>query len=472
MEKVEKNENLMDTFYEIMHEDTDIPPVFIKAAGYWILSSTLGVFTPIEQLIPPSNRPNLYFILSSLPGITRRSTLIRAATNVYKTAWVAYFEKAGITDETIIDDVVEKKILERFTIQGMADHIGDTVADNKTKDYTIISDEFGSILKQKKTDTYLSNMLNMLASLYYGEPFRETLSGRQGKQTQRRIPEGVYMTLLASMQNPDEYLSESLLAQGFLRRTMIIYVHPKDLDPTNYKEYLRIHTIDRPKKINELGKKIGNIIHIFANENINMFMDGLTCKKTNENAKKLYKKIIEKENSEKEQLMQSRAEHLLKLAALEAISANYSEIATFKDNVIPINTNHFNRASKFIELADKRIDVILEATTTPIQKTPAQSDKKEFMRILSKFNEENTENGLIGTGKICSVLGKTKMNLKPLLITLVETDEIKAYLRTPIMKKQGLRQRFMFSLFETKIQTEREEYTLQILSSKQLEAWW
>lgn len=464
--------NLMDTFYDIMHEDTDIPPIFIRAAGYWIISSTLGVFTPIEQLTSTSNRPNLYFILSSLPGITRRSTLIRAATNVYKIAWTTYFEKAGITDKTIVDDIVEKKILERFTIQGMADHISETIPDNKTRDYTIISDEFGSILKQKKTDTYLANMLSMLASLYYGEPFRETLSGRQGKQTQRRIPEGIYMTLLASMQNPEEYLSESLLAQGFLRRTMLIYVHPKDLDPNTYKQYLRIHAFDRSKKLDELGEKIGNIIHIFANENINMFMDGETCKKTNEIAEKIYKSIIEKENSEKEQLMQSRSEHLLKLSALEAISANYNKIATFKDNIIPIDNNHFVKASEFIEMADKRIDVVLEATVTPIQKTPAQSDKKEFIRILSKFNDENSDNGIIGAGKMCSLLGKTKDKLKPILLTLMETDELKAYLRTPTIKRKGFRTIITLSLYDRSVNMKTDEYTLKELSSKQVEAWW
>ena len=85
-------------------------------------------------------------------------------------------------------------------------------------------------MKRISTAQYQAGITTFLSKLKYGESWIEVLSRRGGKKGTRYLPPGIFVTMFASMQDPEQYIKEEHLKQGLMRRLMIIYKRPADID--------------------------------------------------------------------------------------------------------------------------------------------------------------------------------------------------------------------------------------------------
>ena len=210
--------NWIDDFLQIVSEHTDAPDVVIKGSAYWLISATLGPFFQVIESKRPL-KPNMFVVFCGPAGLTRKSTVIDYARTVYEIAWQKYYDTLNI------DINVEDKFIEEFTIEGIADYIEEH--SDKIKDYVLISDEFGVWLKRSEGQRYMFGARGMLSKLYYGETYKQVLSKRQGKKSIRKIPRGLYFTMICGMQDPDLYLTEYDVRQGLVRRTFLLISQQK-----------------------------------------------------------------------------------------------------------------------------------------------------------------------------------------------------------------------------------------------------
>ena len=65
--------NVIKAYEEIVEEHTDVPPIYAKAGAYHILSTCIGRFIRFDDW--KLYRPNTWFIVCSIPGRMRRSTI-------------------------------------------------------------------------------------------------------------------------------------------------------------------------------------------------------------------------------------------------------------------------------------------------------------------------------------------------------------------------------------------------------------
>lgn len=219
--------NLIDEYVEIVSGYTDSPREFVEATGYYIVSTLLGRFcrTPYARGMA---KPNVWFLISSMPGLMRRSTVIGWANYVYKRALTRYFNEELGMDKYEAKLKVMYSLIEEGTPEGIADNIQDSGLDT----YNIVSGEFGTIMMKMGSKHYTHGVSTLLSKLYYGEGGVVYLSKRSGKTGARIIPSGLYVCMLTGMQEPNLYITPSMVRQGIVRRIMIIYIVPEQL-----KEY-------------------------------------------------------------------------------------------------------------------------------------------------------------------------------------------------------------------------------------------
>jgi hypothetical protein len=229
--------SLLDDFCRIVLRYHDIPQSMAKAAGYFIISSTLGKHTIISDMPGKYPWPNVYFMVGSEPAITHRSTLHTIVDYVLKRCYVSLNpEPVEGEDERISPaEQYHKHKLESANVEGIADHIRRTAFDY----YLIMSSEYGYTLSQAaKVSSYTFGIASIIAKLYYGESWYQNLSARGGKEGYRYIPEGLFTNMFVSMQNLDIYLTDLLLKQGMLRRCVLVPIETSELDVNNYKPAL------------------------------------------------------------------------------------------------------------------------------------------------------------------------------------------------------------------------------------------
>ena len=227
--------NLIDEFESILKKYTDAPPHFIRGCGYWLISATMGKYIWFYETTHKYPWVNLYVVLSSDPGFTRRSTVISCAKYVYRHAMRDFLEKTGKSAEEATLEV-ERRFCEEFTVEGLADRIAILP---HPKEVVLTSDELGAFLLRAR-GKYLLGSLSILSKLYYAEGYVQALSTRGGKFGERVIPEGVYATMLAGMQKPKLYMDKLSVQQGLLRRLLLICVDAKDLNADNYLSLIHI----------------------------------------------------------------------------------------------------------------------------------------------------------------------------------------------------------------------------------------
>lgn len=115
--------NVLDEYIKIVSDVCDAPELFIKASGYSLISNLLGRYFTCTTM--PHGRPNLWFLMSSIPGRFRRSSVSGYYEHGYVEALREYMkvkeQKLTLTreDEKLIHGT---KIFEG-TPEGIADAI-------------------------------------------------------------------------------------------------------------------------------------------------------------------------------------------------------------------------------------------------------------------------------------------------------------------------------------------------------------
>ena len=417
--------NLIDEYVKILDKYTDIPKVFKKAGGYFIVSTLLGQAFEI----PTSHvrRPNVWFLPSSIPGRMRRSTLLATVKNVLRTAYMEHYTRTNPQKTSTEDDInlYRNSLISDGSYEGVFDKVSEGVRKGITT-YSIMSSEWGNTLKQLDGGkNYRQGVDSFFSSLYYGEEILQDLSTRTGNPP-RYVPPGVYVTMFSCIQEPNLYLSEYLVRQGLLRRIMIGYIKAKTLKMDEWKEPIDSDVINLSEDLQEFTKN--QIVPLMIKYKIgspNLIRVDLTTdvrKSINTVAKKVDKDII-LDDSNYNIFVQTNWEHLTKLTVLEAISSGTifkSETDDYSYNMGLANDVHFGESKKFFDeltryyremMDDLNVRRVLREVDTGLDYVLRKIIQKEF-------------DGASRTYLLNSIAGMTKFKLDGYIGTLIEARKI------------------------------------------------
>lgn len=324
-------------YIQLLKKYTDVPDKFIIAGSYHLLSSLLGRFFETKAIPNPlrpgiGTRPNIWFILSSIPGRTRRSTILGYNKIIYKKVLLVILKDSKVVTDTI---------LEEGTVEGISDQINYVIETNGNTFFDIMNSEIGPMFQRAIGSGYEKGIIGLLSKLFYGEGWKQFLSKRNKTELEsvRRVPEELYVTMLSSMQEPDEYLDDTMIKQGFLRRVMIIYIQTKELSMDNWKPPIDESRIKMTPELENLIKKIINLYLKYKDiydkkGKIQILFQPKIEDKINDFARELDKKLTGRDSQIIDIFQQSFWEHLVKLCMLESISRSdikYTEgIATLE----------------------------------------------------------------------------------------------------------------------------------------------
>ena len=289
--------NIQEEWERRVKEIVDAPEIMIKATGYYLQSSTLGEFFINPSMPIGAQKPNLWFVLSSIPARMRRSTVQRITYDSVK--------------HIIGKEEAENMIIEEGSPEGIMDAVSALTGTS----CTIQSTEFGAVLMKAKSGSgYEFGTLSLLSKLYYGEGGKQSLSQRGGKDGSRILPEGLYVTMLTGLQEPKNYFTTSMLDQGLLRRLLVVYV------PKNTRWQPPINQIRAKFDLSDIEDELRKRREYLNGKKVYFMFDTDAEKKVNNFSKKCDKAI---DNNKLDYLTLYKAsmwEHLAKLSTVNAIN--------------------------------------------------------------------------------------------------------------------------------------------------------
>ena len=368
--------DLIDEFVEIVTPYCDAPSSFIEAGGYYLVSILLGRYFRCTQM-PQRGRPNIWFILSSIPGRMRRSTIQHYTDHVYQRVMMGYYEKLNVTqnfsdeeeekmtEEEKIELILkyrEKLIYDSMIEEGTPEGIMDKIEDAEQMVFTIVSTEMGSVFQRMRRRDYNVGVSTLLSKLYYGEGGSTALSRRGGKKGGRTIPKGLYVTMFAGMQEPRWYLDTSMVRQGLLRRIIIIFVEPKDLD--RWLPPMKMGREEIYDMLDDYADKLTNImvnyhktVGSYIPQMLDIYFNTKAMEKVNARAEELDDALKEKPTNANI-YRQSMWEHHAKLAMLRRIAENrLDEVGSFKQ--VTVDEGNLRKAGEFLDpIFEKTEDII------------------------------------------------------------------------------------------------------------------
>jgi hypothetical protein len=381
--------SFIDSYVEKVGEQTDSPPIFIRASAYYLVSATLGEFY-VNRAVPRGvQRPNLWIILSSLPGRMRRSTVQSLAYSTYKRV---------IGDETACDTILE---------DGSPEGVIDAIKENIDA-YTLHSTELGGVFARCKHSPYAQSLFTVWSKLYYGEGGVQHFSQRSDKPSIRILPSGLYITMLAGLQEPDLYFDETMLRQGLLRRLMIIYV-PKALnwmDPINQNR----EKFNLDEHIKTLFFKRKSLI---SKKSVNVILDPDATKMINEYAKETDAQLDILPDSVA-LYRQTYWEHILKIGVIHAID---SEDRT---DEITVTRQHVEKAMDFIK--EYSVNIEPEIQKFGVEGERIKSRETDFQRILRMIKSD--DEGFITASNVIRKFNWSADETSRMLTSMVEGDMI------------------------------------------------
>lgn len=249
--------SIFDSFYDIVYKNKDFPESFIEAAGISLISQTLGQYYCIPDTPSFNFRPNLNLVLSSSPGITRRSGVIKAVDVVKEKCYKTLFKD----DENQALSEIRAHLLQSGSWEGMLDDMI-PLQQNNVHGFAITNDECGtSIFKQitNKNSAYGAHLDYFFTQAYDGKAQHPSLSKRGKNKVDRYLREGYYLNFFGAMQRPDKYISMDLVDTGCLRRFLIFNVlgenHTRYIPPLGQK------TSAFKEELEALGVEIAGMIN-------------------------------------------------------------------------------------------------------------------------------------------------------------------------------------------------------------------
>ena len=381
--------SFIDNYTDLIKTYTDSPELFIRASAYYLISATLGEFY-INKAVPFGvQRPNLWMILSSPPGRMRRSTVQGLAYLTYK---------------RVIGDTAFETILEDGSPEGVIDAINEA-----NRSYTIHSTELGGVLSRCKYAQYEQSLFTVWSKLYYGEGGIQHFSKRSDKPSMRVLPDGLYVTMLAGLQEPELYFTEAMLRQGLMRRLIIAYV-PKALNWMDPIDQTRV-------KFN-----IDNVVQILKNKrenrlktlrNVNVTLDGEAQNTINQFAK---------ENDAQFDILadpvalyrQTYWEHILKVAVIHAIDTEPEQ------DSLTVYKEHVEKAMSFSKEYSANIEP--EIMKFGVEGERIKSKETDFQRIFRLIKSD--PRGCISSSDIIRRFNWSADNASEMLGSMVKGDMI------------------------------------------------
>jgi len=404
--------NFYDDYVKYVSGRIDSPLVFIEASGFHLLSATLSRYFQYAY-IQHKTKPNTMFVLSSIPGRTRRSTLASIDRSVYS---LVYQEIVKPMDaKTDKKKLVYDSIIEEGSPEGILDGIGDYVKKvygPYNIDYQ--STEFGDVMKTMsgKNASYHRGVARIISKTYYGEGTKINLSKHGGKS--RFLEEGVYSTMFGGMQKANLYIDPYHVEQGLLRR--IILVTPKDyrykpfLDPFRERDRDMSGFSDQIKaihdKITPIFKRLGEEIPVVPLPNVEAKLNEIDEQRAT---------AVAKDDSYENLIKQSDSEHLLKLATLLAINE-----CNISGDRLHVNIKHYEKAKDFFDRATGGNEEFY--TNIGVVSRPAFTDSSSFNRILKYIPHLP---GSVTKTYLYKYANIKKEDLEPILEALILSGKVK-----------------------------------------------
>ena len=144
MPPFDNNVNLIDRYVGITEKYTDAPEMFLRAGGYFLISTLLGSFFNLPDV--KVGRLNVWFILSSIPGRMRRSSVMNYVTFVLKNTLKQFYINQGLTGDEA-EQLYALSQIEDSSPEGLCDAIIEGVEHNLMS-FCIMSSEFGIVLQR------------------------------------------------------------------------------------------------------------------------------------------------------------------------------------------------------------------------------------------------------------------------------------------------------------------------------------
>lgn len=439
-------DNLIERFENDVSQYCDAPIGFIKCGSHFLAASLLGRYCLIPEM-PFGGRPNPWFIIASIPGRMRRSSALNYTEYVYDKALTRHFSDVlpfdteelegeyspeAITDlrELNAKKYVSKTKISDGTPEGISDAIqtGYEMDEYQIKSFGITSGEFGGTIKQIVGKGYRQGVAQLFSKLKYGEEDRVYLSQRGGKRGLRYIPRGLFVTMLCSMQEPQQYLSEVQSRQGLLRRMMIYFVKPEELSMDHWLPPLRsdreevwnsLYQIadsyyNRMKKMDE-GRSMG-WSYLEGEEYVPILIDSDVRDRINDIAEEVDENLIQ-ESNDFNIYRQGRWEQLLELAATNSLARSPIGLA---ESAFYVQMEDLEKAIDFHDLISKNAKEMLDELS--VSKGRVETEERQLNRIYGYINER----GSAGIER-SKLLNKSKMIAKKLddhIKTLVQGERI------------------------------------------------
>lgn len=310
----------------------------------------------------------------------------------------------------------------------------------RIENYTIAftSKEFGPVFQNMfDKKHYEKGVGTMLSQLYYGEEYLTSLSTRGANKKPRYIPEGIYTTMFAGMQELENYICKEAVTQGLGRRILMVgalsekWYPPIDKKREQYypeldgivdkiierRKYLKGCLKENQKQPSNWDKKQQRIICI---------LEPSVEKAINEVSRIRDAKIdAEQKSAHKVSLealaRQSDWEHLFRLTMCATI-ANVGELK-FADGIgyhDAMFDDSYKMAKEFldkvVEFVKGKYDSIGEETFKPTNVREAE------MKVYSKIEESMPEG--ITANQLRQKLGWQKKDVYDAINTLEDDEKI------------------------------------------------
>jgi len=342
--------DILRKFSDIANRYSDAPDLFVTAGGYYIVSTCLGRFYYMPNI--KVSRPNVWFIISSIPGRMRRSTILNYTNKVIDVALREFFRLSQAIDDDAINEKIIKSQIEDGNAPGIADAIENGYK-NDIVNFNISSTECGDIIRKitGSGQSYSMGIDTLLSKLYYGESFNQRLSARGGNTSMRYIPAGMYVTMYSGMQEPEIYLNKAMSRQGLLRRIKLIYIKPEDLNMKNWKPPTLNKYTNVWDELAQLGKNIGALMRGLGSEKLFPLYQNDEVNEYIKNKAYEIDKALTIDPTDYNIYQQTQWEYEIKLAALDVLNngKSYNEITM--DNI--------NNVQSFIKRSNQNIPKVM-----------------------------------------------------------------------------------------------------------------
>ena len=423
--------NLIKDYVNIVSEITDAPKTFLIASAYHYISSTIGKYVVcpfLSRSVDKPFKPNLWSIISGLPGISRKSTVMNLELDALKISYREYYSLANprMTQDNI-NEIIHAMIIQQGSPEGIVDHIVDL--QDRVDTFLIMSSEWGNVLRQIKNQRYMEELANLLSKLHDGD-MHVWYGSKRVKDTRnvRYIRQGLYVTFLTGMQRLGMYVDPYYLDQGLLRRVLIVYAKPSDKDkwlpPIDLTIEMKI------ERLKELAEQVGELMYDYsAKAPIIAHLTGEVKNRINEYARNVERVIIENPESNWSKYAQSLWVHLSKLTILNAISRKRPVPSGGLGYIITIEEQDFIEAKNYLESILPNMQEAISEIGVKIRRVPMEDYQTVLERIYGIIVSAGPSG--ITTRELLMRSGLIKEHLKTYILNLMEQEKVEVYRYTP-----------------------------------------